>query len=115
MRQTGITDHDACFSCGNVASILEFDENLRQEYKVFSHAPSVSSYLFVDETGKEIPIPFTGREINPSQTSASRILLVGLAFISGIYIRRFIGTYCTIIVSKNSVPAYLEEEIAEIF
>lgn len=30
-------------SCGNVASILELDEHLGQEYKVFSHAPSVSS------------------------------------------------------------------------
>ena len=27
--------------CGNVASILELDEYLAQEYKVFSHAPSV--------------------------------------------------------------------------
>jgi hypothetical protein len=29
--------------CGNVASILELDERLAQEYKVFQHAPSVSS------------------------------------------------------------------------
>lgn len=28
-------------SCGNVASILELDEYLAQEYKVFQHAPSV--------------------------------------------------------------------------
>ncbi len=28
--------------CGNVASILELDEHLGQEYKVFHHAPSVS-------------------------------------------------------------------------
>lgn len=27
--------------CGNVASILELDEHLAQEYKVFKHAPSV--------------------------------------------------------------------------
>ena len=27
--------------CGNVASILELDEHLAQEYKVFQHAPSV--------------------------------------------------------------------------
>lgn len=33
-------------SCGNVASILELDEYLAQEYKVFQHAPSVGlSYL----------------------------------------------------------------------
>ena len=31
-----------CYRCGNVASILELDEYLSQEYKVFSHAPSVS-------------------------------------------------------------------------
>ncbi|KAI6152598.1 serine/threonine specific protein phosphatase [Pisolithus tinctorius] len=29
-----------CYRCGNVASILELDEHLAQEYKVFSHAPS---------------------------------------------------------------------------
>ena len=29
--------------CGNVASILELDEWLGQEYKVFTHAPPVSS------------------------------------------------------------------------
>lgn len=32
--------------CGNVASILELDERLAQEYKVFQHAPSVSSLRF---------------------------------------------------------------------
>ena len=31
------------FRCGNVASILELDEWLGQEYKVFTHAPTVSS------------------------------------------------------------------------
>ena len=30
-----------CYRCGNVASILELDEWLGQEYKVFSHAPLV--------------------------------------------------------------------------
>lgn len=39
-----------CYRCGNVASILELDEYLGQEYKVFSHAPSVSA-LFVYQTG----------------------------------------------------------------
>ncbi|KAH9977820.1 Metallo-dependent phosphatase-like protein [Lactifluus volemus] len=29
-----------CYRCGNVASILELDEHLAQEYKVFQHAPS---------------------------------------------------------------------------
>ncbi|KAH9919721.1 serine/threonine protein phosphatase [Fomitopsis serialis] len=29
-----------CYRCGNVASILELDDNLGQEYKVFAHAPS---------------------------------------------------------------------------
>jgi len=28
-----------CYRCGNVASILELDEDLRQEYKVFESAP----------------------------------------------------------------------------
>ena len=31
-------------SCGNVASILELDEHLAQEYKVFNHAPMVSFF-----------------------------------------------------------------------
>ncbi|KAI0832910.1 serine/threonine protein phosphatase [Trametes gibbosa] len=29
-----------CYRCGNVASILELDEHLAQEYKVFAHAPA---------------------------------------------------------------------------
>lgn len=33
--------HNVGGSCGNVASILELDENLQQEYKVFRHAPAV--------------------------------------------------------------------------
>lgn len=33
--------------CGNVASILELDEYLGQEYKVFSHAPLVRFYTLV--------------------------------------------------------------------
>ena len=33
--------------CGNVASILELDEHLGQEYRVFHHAPTVGlSLLF---------------------------------------------------------------------
>jgi hypothetical protein len=38
----------SCFlflRCGNVASILELDDNLGQEYKVFQHAPSVCSAI----------------------------------------------------------------------
>lgn len=31
--------------CGNVASILELDDQLGQEYKVFAHAPSVRTSL----------------------------------------------------------------------
>ena len=31
-----------CYRCGNVAAVLELDEHLGQEYKVFQHAPSVS-------------------------------------------------------------------------
>lgn len=29
-----------CYRCGNVASILELDENLKPEYKIFTEAPS---------------------------------------------------------------------------
>jgi len=34
-----------CYRCGNVASILELDDTLRQEYKVFAHAPTVRCQL----------------------------------------------------------------------
>lgn len=34
-----------CYRCGNVASILELDEHLSQEYKVFAHAPPVRCRL----------------------------------------------------------------------
>lgn len=38
---------DLFFSrCGNVASILELDEHLAQEYKVFHHAAVVRCVLF---------------------------------------------------------------------
>lgn len=30
-----------CYRCGNVASILELDENLNRYYKIFEAAPSV--------------------------------------------------------------------------
>ena len=36
-----------CYRCGNVASILELDEHLTQEYKVFHCAPIVSG-IFED-------------------------------------------------------------------
>jgi serine/threonine-protein phosphatase 4 catalytic subunit len=28
-----------CYRCGNVAAILELDENLKQFFKIFEHAP----------------------------------------------------------------------------
>jgi serine/threonine-protein phosphatase 4 catalytic subunit len=28
-----------CYRCGNVAAILEFDENLNKNYKIFEAAP----------------------------------------------------------------------------
>lgn len=36
--------------CGNVASILELDEHLGQEYKVFQHAPLVCIPLFSESS-----------------------------------------------------------------
>ena len=42
-RPRGMGADTFCFRCGNVASILELDEWLGQEYKVFTHAPTVSS------------------------------------------------------------------------
>lgn len=34
-----------CFRCGNVAAILELDENLAKYYKIFDAAPQVN-FLF---------------------------------------------------------------------
>jgi serine/threonine-protein phosphatase 4 catalytic subunit len=31
-----------CYRCGNVAAILEFDENLNKNYKIFEAAPQES-------------------------------------------------------------------------
>ncbi|KAG5642491.1 hypothetical protein DXG03_002715 [Asterophora parasitica] len=39
-----------CYRCGNVASILELDEHLAQEYKVFQHAPLELHWLTVGPT-----------------------------------------------------------------
>lgn len=37
-----------CYRCGNVAAILELDENLNKYYKIFEAAPEVSSkYKFL--------------------------------------------------------------------
>ena len=35
-----------CYRCGNVAAVLELDEHLGQEYRVFQHAPAVSIISF---------------------------------------------------------------------
>ena len=39
---------DCLYRCGNVASILELDEYLTQEYKVFNHATVVRPFSLVD-------------------------------------------------------------------
>jgi hypothetical protein len=44
------------FSCGNVASILQLDEYLSQEYKVFSSAPLVSKVSFLTRTASFLPL-----------------------------------------------------------
>lgn len=31
-----------CYRCGNIASILEFDENLNKSFKVFEQSPEVN-------------------------------------------------------------------------
>ena len=33
-----------CYRCGNIAAILELDENLQKYYKIFEAAPSVKIY-----------------------------------------------------------------------
>ena len=34
-----------CYRCGNVAAILELDENLNKNYKIFEAAPQVFVYI----------------------------------------------------------------------
>ena len=33
-----------CYRCGNVAAILEFDEHLNKNYKIFEAAPQVGLF-----------------------------------------------------------------------
>lgn len=35
-----------CYRCGNVAAILELDENLNRTFKIFEAAPQVALYQF---------------------------------------------------------------------
>ena len=63
--------------CGNVASILELDDYLGKEYKVFQHAPSVSDSTRVlfrtMVTSKSL-----GRSLNTRKTTPCGLLLVKL-------------------------------------
>ena len=65
-----------CYRCGNVAAVLELDEHLGQEYKVFQHAPSVSICIsscveFVAEARGAV-----GRQVDTSKKTTGRLLLV---------------------------------------
>jgi hypothetical protein len=70
--------------CGNVASILELDEHLAQEYKVFHHAAVVRDFLgqfihlcryYLTTThGLFLLFDFKGRKINTSQTPTCGLL-----------------------------------------
>lgn len=65
-----------CYRCGNVAAVLELDEHLMQEYKVFQHAPAVRppstrSLRSVADAGA-----LSGCPINTCQTTARRLFLV---------------------------------------
>ena len=69
--------------CGNVASILELDEHLSQEYKVFHHAPMVSQLIptTVEPLCRfliKVPNAYhrTGRQICPGKTASRRLLFV---------------------------------------
>lgn len=35
-----------CYRCGNVAAILEFDEHLNKNYKIFEAAPQVCHLIY---------------------------------------------------------------------
>ncbi len=42
-----------CYRCGNVASILELDENMRREFKTFDAAPQETRA--VPSVGRQAP------------------------------------------------------------
>jgi serine/threonine-protein phosphatase 4 catalytic subunit len=37
-----------CYRCGNVAAILELDENLNRTYRIFEAAPQVKTIYILD-------------------------------------------------------------------
>jgi len=67
--------HPSVDRCGNVASILELDENLRQEYKVFSHAPAVRTMSALLDVSPAQSI-YSGREIHSCKAATTRIFLM---------------------------------------
>lgn len=72
---------NALIRCGNVASILELNDQLQQEYKVFSHAPLVRLLKFDSSPNSISYSPFlcSERAFYPGQTAATRILFVMLS------------------------------------
>jgi len=78
-------------SCGNVASILELDEDLRQEYRIFTHAPAVCvSHL----SSLMVLIIFVGRAFHTSEAAATRLLPLMLSvYPSSMYELSFSGIY----------------------
>ena len=61
-----------CYRCGNVASILELDEDLRQEYKV-----RTVELLWFDSNNPGIRLRTHGRSVDTTETTADvRIFLI---------------------------------------
>lgn len=65
-------DSSARGRCGNVASILELNEDLRQEYKVFDHAPQVRLNRLMRVDCSNLALT-AGRQGYPGKATSARI------------------------------------------
>jgi serine/threonine-protein phosphatase 4 catalytic subunit len=45
-----------CYRCGNVAAILEFDEHLNKNYKIFEAAPQVMFVFLKDRIVEDFQV-----------------------------------------------------------
>jgi hypothetical protein len=86
--------------CGNVASILELDENLRQEYKVFRHAPSVRLLIYAYPCFLTILLRTHAlSQLNdPQQIISYRTLFLCPYNYDGLYLRQLLSRKLNIVV-----------------
>jgi hypothetical protein len=64
-----------CYRCGNVAAILEFDEHLNKNFKIFDAAPQVQSFNL-------------GCKRNAGQESSARLLFIKIVIDISLFVSR---------------------------